>query len=150
MNKRSLDRRSFCELAGLTLAVAALPGCGADPSPAVCGTGKVSVGPSSAIAMGAAIQVDRLGLDSLFVCRDAGGVYALDAQCTHLRCMLSLVSQAQGFSCGCHAATFDYNGQNPTGPAPTPLKHFAVCSDGMGGLVVDPDQEVEASVRFKG
>jgi cytochrome b6-f complex iron-sulfur subunit len=85
----------------------------------------------------------------MFVCRDDKGVYAMDAQCSHLGCTLSFVSQAVGFSCGCHNSGFDYNGQNPIPPATVPLKHLAVCQDADGNLLVDPDAVVDASVRYK-
>jgi len=149
MKKPELDRRAFCELAGLALVSVALPACGSAPPAMMCGAATVSVGPGSAIAVGTVKQVDRLGFDSIFVCRDALGVYAMSAACTHLRCTLGFVDQAKGFACACHTATFDYNGEQPTAPASVPLAHFAMCIDPMGNLLVDPDQAVAATLRYK-
>lgn len=151
MTKNPLNRRGFCQLTGVAAAAAALPACIENPGNLrTCADGKVVIGPASEIALGAPPkQLDRLGLDSVFILRDAGGVYAMNAQCTHLRCTLDFVSTDAGFACACHLATFNLNGEQPTGPPTMPLQHFAICSDGAGNLVVDPDQKVSSDERYK-
>jgi thiosulfate dehydrogenase (quinone) large subunit len=151
MKKPDLDRRAFCELAGLALVTVVVPACGQPPgnNPPMCGAGRVGAGPPSAVTLNNIVQIDRLGFDSIFVCRDASGVYAMSAACTHNKCTLEFKSAAQGFGCPCHTAIFDFNGEKQTSPAPSPLPHYAICLDTNGNLVVDPDQVVAASVRYK-
>ena len=79
--------------------------------------------------------------------RDAGGLYAMSAACTHAGCLLSAGGQtpAQGLSCPCHASRFDGNGNVTRGPASTPLQHYRVdvAADGaitiQGGMPVSPE-----------
>ncbi len=89
---------------------------------------------------------------SVFICRDAGGYYAVDAGCTHLGCDVALANASdlkKGFACPCHGATYDANGLNPTSPAPAPLTHYQLCAEPSGALVVDFTQPVDAKVRLK-
>src|SRR4051794_15934788 len=137
MSKVDLDRRALCQAACAAAAVGVLPACGGDPNASLkCGTGKVKVDNVAGIAVGQLKPIERLGYDTLFICRDADGLYALNAQCTHFKCTLVFMGQTTGFKCDCHTATFDFNGQNPTMPATMPLEHYAMCSDGAGGVVV--------------
>jgi nitrite reductase/ring-hydroxylating ferredoxin subunit len=110
-----------------------------------CAPMPLDAGPESAIAMGTAKHLtDNFNYD-LFVCRDAGGLYALDASCTHSGCTVQ--KQATRFYCPCHGAHFDLNGQNPAAPAYSPLKHYALCVDGSGNIKVDYNTNVPASTR---
>lgn len=86
---------------------------------------------------------------NVFVCHDKDGLYVVDAGCTHLGCDVSFVDAASGFSCMCHGATYDFNGQNPTSPAPSPLPHYLVCAQPSGTLTVDVDMIVDPKVRLK-
>ncbi len=150
MNKLELDRRAFCELAGLALVTMALPACGPDGAGApMCGAGSVSAGPASAIAVGMVKQIDRVAFDTLFVCRDSAGLYAISGACTHMRCSVKFVSQAKGFDCSCHNSSFDFNGENPNPPATTALPHLMMCIDASGNLIVDPEQTVAANIRYQ-
>jgi nitrite reductase/ring-hydroxylating ferredoxin subunit len=54
-----------------------------------------------------------------FVVRDAGGLYALTAICTHAGCTVTARSST-GFTCPCHGATFDENGNATGGPVSRP------------------------------
>lgn len=84
------------------------------------------------------------------MCHDAKGFYAVSGNCTHANCVLLFddVTNPGGFACPCHMSTFDYNGQNPTGPAMVtgPLKHFKVTLVGTQ-LYVDTAINVDPSVR---
>ena len=90
---------------------------------------------------------------NVFVCHDADGYYAVDAGCTHLGCDVALKAGGdlkQWFACPCHGATYDANGQNPTTPAPLPLKHYALCVQPSGTLLVDVTEAgVDPKVRLK-
>jgi nitrite reductase/ring-hydroxylating ferredoxin subunit len=140
------SRRRFCQAGGgLLLASAVLPatGCG--------GTSGMMVfaGTTDQLPVGMVIFVTTPGYN-INVCRDANGFYALDGNCTHAHCVLLFgdVSNPSGFACPCHTSTFDYNGQNPTGPAAAtgPLKHYRVILDGTK-IYVDPSTPVDITVR---
>ncbi len=55
----------------------------------------------------------------------------------------------QGFMCPLHFATYDFNGDHPTAPAPLPLAHYLVCTTVGGEVVVDTQQEVASTIRFR-
>ena len=115
----------------------------------------VGVGNASDVPVDGAMNVPTnqasLGT-SIFICHDSNGFYAVDAGCTHLGCDVGLKNATdlkQGFACPCHGATYDADGLNPTAPAPSPLKHYLVCGEPSGALVVDLGMEVDAKTRFK-
>ena len=120
----------------------------------MCGTEGIGVGNASDVAMNDAKQVPTsVGLgDSLLIGHDSDGYYAMDGGCTHLGCDVMMKAPGdlkQGFYCMCHGATYDANGQNPTTPAPLPLKHYLLCTEPSGALVVDTTVEVDPKVRLK-
>ncbi len=149
------DRRRICQ-AGLALgASCALPACGSSAKTTeMCGATAVGIGNTADVALNDVKQVPTsvaLG-DSLLLCHDAGGYYAMDAGCTHLGCDVMPAAPGdlkQGFRCMCHGATYDANGQHPTAPAPSPLKHYLVCSEPSGALIVDTAVEVDPTVRMR-
>jgi len=81
-----------------------------------------------------------------FVVRDAGGLYALTAVCTHQGC--TCTASGNGFYCPCHGATFDLSGNVTLGPARLPLKHYALCITGNGTVAIDTKTTVAASTRY--
>ena len=50
--------------------------------------------------------------------------------------------QSSEFYCPCHGATFALDGSQPTSPAHTALKHYAMCVDASGNVTVDPTTSV--------
>ena len=116
----------------------------AQNSGGTCPSGTVSAGLASAIASGTATLVKASG-SNFFICRDANGLYALSAYCTHAGATLQ--KQSSEFYCSRHGATFDLNGQHPTSPAYSPLEHYAVCVDGSGNVMVDVNSVVSATTR---
>jgi Rieske Fe-S protein len=84
---------------------------------------------------------------AVFVCRDGGGLYAMDANCTHHGCFVNFNTATVSFQCPCHQATFDFNGGSPTPPAPTPMPHYAMCISAKGTVIVDLGTVVDASTR---
>lgn len=150
------DRRLICK-ASLALGVATvLPACGnGSTMMATCSSGAIGVGNAADIPVNTAVNVPtgaaKVGM-SIFICHDSDGFYAVDAGCTHLGCDVAARNASdlkQGFACPCHGATYDANGLMPTSPAPSPLTHYQVCGEPSGSLVVDLNQTVEATVRFK-
>jgi cytochrome b6-f complex iron-sulfur subunit len=81
-----------------------------------------------------------------FIKHDERGLYALNATCTHLGC---LVKQAQaGFECPCHGSQFAANGDVTNGPAALPLNYAALTIGSEGKVILDLSQMVAASFRL--
>jgi cytochrome b6-f complex iron-sulfur subunit len=142
----TLNRRKLLSLAGTTaglmLVGAAIPSCG-NPTGSPP-TGPVGAGNVAALSVGS-----LLVMSNLVVARDAGGVYAMSAVCTHAGCLLDDSSDtiARGLSCPCHGSTFAGDGTVTQGPAGRPLQHYAVTIAADGSLTVDGSQPVSADTR---
>jgi cytochrome b6-f complex iron-sulfur subunit len=76
--------------------------------------------PLSEIPVGGAKTVRHKGKPYIVV-RQAAKVYAVNAICTHLGCIVYWDPSIKQLACPCHTAFFDLNGNIITGPAPTPL-----------------------------
>jgi len=85
--------------------------------------------------------------ENVFVFRDAEGVYAMSAVCTHLGC--TVARSPEGFACPCHGSRFGATGEVLGGPAPRPLPQLEVTRAADGQLVVLADNEVPAGTRFR-
>src|SRR5262249_47399953 len=81
-----------------------------------------------------------------FVVRDAGGLYALTAKCTHegVICVVS----GGGFVCNRHGAEFTFDGAVTMGPAIFPLVHYGMCTLAGGHVGVQTTMTVAASTRL--
>jgi cytochrome b6-f complex iron-sulfur subunit len=138
-------RREFLVVLGATTAcgaVAVLPGCGDPPGP-------VAAGNVSDLEVGDVKAVDGSGV---IVARDAAGVYAMTAICTHLGCDMSDNGGGHqvadtGIRCGCHGSRFDLQGNVTGGPATQPLKHWQVDIADDGAITVQVGEEVAADAR---
>lgn len=83
-----------------------------------------------------------------YVGRDAQGLYALDAVCTHLGCLVEK-SNKRGFVCPCHESRFDAAGRVVAGPATQPLRPLHLRYDGEQGLLfVDRSETVAPAARL--
>ncbi|MCA9935573.1 MAG: Rieske 2Fe-2S domain-containing protein [Anaerolineales bacterium] len=81
-----------------------------------------------------------------WIVRDAGGVYAVTAVCTHLGCLVN--EDEAGFACPCHGSRFRLDGGVTHGPAVRPLAHLAVSRTAEGLLRVDMTQQVAVTERL--
>jgi cytochrome b6-f complex iron-sulfur subunit len=108
--------------------------------------GPVSAGNVSQTTVG---QLSAVSGEAVFLGRDANGLYAVSAACTHAGCMLSAthVGGAEELSCPCHGSLFDANGAVLRGPAGTPLPHFQVDVAPDGSITIQGAQEVSAEMR---
>ena len=73
----------------------------------------------------------------VWLVRDAGGVYALIAVCTHLGCTPNWLQEEQKFKCPCHGSGYYKSGINFEGPTPRPLERAAISLADDGQIVVD-------------
>jgi cytochrome b6-f complex iron-sulfur subunit len=76
-------------------------------------------------------------LHRVWIIREAEGIYALYAKCTHLGCTPRWLSAESKFKCPCHGSGFYMSGVNFEGPAPRPLERVRVSQADDGQLVVD-------------
>ncbi len=84
----------------------------------------------------------------VYIGHDRGGLYALDAVCPHLGCLVRQ-NEDGGFMCPCHDSLFDGEGRALGGPATRPLQHLHLWFDQeQGQLVVDRSEAVEPAVRL--
>ena len=70
-----------------------------------------------------------------------GKVRCMTAICTHLGCTINAVEI--GFKCPCHGSTYDLDGRNTGGPAPSPLVYYRIYKGASGELLVDKSQVVQ-------
>jgi cytochrome b6-f complex iron-sulfur subunit len=145
-----VPRRSFLSLAalgsffsavGLAMAGALrLPGPAVLPGP----VRRFKIGHPDEFAVGSETRFEEA---NFLVFRDAEGVYAISAVCTHLGC--SVARSATGFACPCHGSRFAINGDVTRGPAPRALPWLEVGRAADGQLVVYADNEVSIGTRFR-
>ena len=98
---------------------------------------------------------DQFGVDTVtyladrrvFVFRDAAGLYAISAICTHLGCIVHQ-TEAGGFACPCHGSQFSSQGKVTGGPAPRPLEWLELSLAPTGDLVIDTGRQVPPGTRF--
>ncbi len=83
---------------------------------------------------------------NFFVVRDAMGLYAMSASCTHAGATIEV--QSPGFYCPRHGATFDIDGNATGGPAFTALPHYSMCIMSNGHVGVDTSKKVAQSTRL--
>jgi cytochrome b6-f complex iron-sulfur subunit len=84
----------------------------------------------------------------LYIGHDDNGLFALDAVCPHLGCLVEPLEDG-GFMCPCHDSLFDEEGRALSGPATQPLQHLYLWFDEeQGQLMVDRSEPVEPEVRL--
>ena len=82
----------------------------------------------------------------MFVARDAGGLYALSANCTHRG--TAVVDRGSYFYCPSHGAEFNLNGGIISGPVSQPLPHYAMCVLPTGDVAVDKSKSANPGDRL--
>lgn len=113
------------------------------PSGPACGARARSVGPVSRFAVGSATLISS---GPFHVVRDARGVYAVTAVCTHAGC--TVAAGGPGFACPCHGSGFTIEGELSNGPASSPLVNYLVCVNPDGTLGVDTTMTVPQGTRL--
>jgi nitrite reductase/ring-hydroxylating ferredoxin subunit len=152
----TISRREVC--AGIAAAVVA--GCGgsstesADAPPdtgsgsgsgsgGACATAATDVGAPAMFAMNQPVYFSS---GNFFVVRDANGLYALTARCTHQG--VTCVAETADFFCPAHGSMFDFDGNVTHGPASVPLQHYAMCLLANGHVGVDTAMKVTQATRL--
>jgi Rieske Fe-S protein len=99
----------------------------------------------SAYALGTTTSVAE---GRAFIRHDRRGLYAVNATCTHLGCLVRPLPFQTGFECPCHDSHYLTNGAVVQGPATEPLKHAALSIDSARHVVLDLNRIVDAEVRL--
>jgi nitrite reductase/ring-hydroxylating ferredoxin subunit len=81
-----------------------------------------------------------------FIGHDAHGLYAINATCTHLGCLVK--QSTAGFDCPCHGSRYTPSGSVTNGPATQPLNYSALSLDSSGKVVLDLSQIVAGDARL--
>lgn len=92
---------------------------------------------------GACVLVEDV---QVWLCRDDGGFYAIDAHCPHLGCLVRLIEG--GFICPCHKSRFDSTGERTSGSAQRGLRCLYIDLNASGHLVIRRDLTVDARDRL--
>ena len=143
-----LTRRRFLRVVGAGGAGVAVVACGDSPdlSPEV---GRWTVGSPDEYDEGDLRYFDD---GPILVGRDAGGIYAMSAICTHRACEIGddadeILPELDEIECNCHHSTYTKNGERTGGPARKALQHYLVTlEDGI--LVADTGVEAAAGDRL--
>jgi len=86
----------------------------------------------------------------VFIVRDAEGLRAVSAVCTHLGCTVNWVADKGQYECPCHGSVFDAKtGDVSGGPAPRGLDFVSLALLEDGSLQVDPTVPVTRSQVLK-
>lgn len=145
-----VSRRSFLSLASLgsffAATLTAVAGMLRLPRPAVLPgpVRRFKVGHPEQLAVGSEVMFEK---ENFYVFRDAQGVYAISAVCTHLGC--TVARSTKGFMCPCHGSVFGAAGAVEAGPAPRALPWLEVGRAADGQLIVFADNEVPAGTRYR-
>jgi nitrite reductase/ring-hydroxylating ferredoxin subunit len=140
---RCPSRRAILKLGATGAALAVLPAaCGAPAVP----SGPIPAGNLATTPVGTLLV---LSVDGVVLGRDAGGLYALSAICTHAGCIVVVESQsgAADLFCPCHGSKFSSDGAVTMGPARDPLPHFEVDLAPDGSITIQPAIPVDAAAR---
>lgn len=73
----------------------------------------------------------------VWIVREADGIYAIFAKCTHLGCTPKWLRTEGKYKCPCHGSGFTMQGVNFEGPAPRPLERLKIALAADGQIVVD-------------
>jgi Rieske Fe-S protein len=141
-----VSRRLFLKVIVATGAASAWGGCGGGNGAGAEAFGDASAGNSADLPVG---SIRAVANAPAFIGRDQDGLYAMTSTCTHAGCdMIASGSiTAQGIDCHCHGSVFDKNGNVISGPANSPLEHFAVSVDPSGAMTVHGGTQVPQSSR---
>lgn len=82
-----------------------------------------------------------------YILRDAKGLYAISAICTHLGCTVN--KAGENYECPCHGSKFNSTGYVLKGPATAPLDRVELTLSDDGKVVIDTSKKVAAEVRLR-
>ena len=145
----ALSRREFLADVGIGAAVLALGSLGAavlrflQPVVTTPPPGPVAIGAAKDYPVGSYTYAENA---RAYVARDAAGLYAVIAVCTHLGCTPRV--EADQLVCPCHGSRFMRDGTLVNGPAARPLDRAWIGVGADGQLIVDRGRIVGPDFRL--
>jgi nitrite reductase/ring-hydroxylating ferredoxin subunit len=125
-------RRALAVIGSSVAGMVLLEGCGAGATPVPRGWVQADVDPTTLevdrpvpVRFAGSVDGASLAGSAWLVLREAGELVAFDPRCPHARCAYELTDEGT-FSCLCHDAFFDLDGNVLSGPPPRPLDEFRV------------------------
>jgi cytochrome b6-f complex iron-sulfur subunit len=135
----TMKRRDFINWVGLGLIASSLPvaiaACSSQ-TPSATGDWQ-TVGTSAELdKTGQLLAKDSPAGPVLVVGTSKGAsLTAVNPTCTHAGCTVAWKADAKKFACPCHGSEYGIDGKVQKGPAPNPLKTYAVKIEGNSVLV---------------
>lgn len=125
------------------VAAGALAGCGGTEMPMGMGCGDTASKQAMTVpaATVMSLQVGKAVLvpnSSLFLAKDAQGLFVVDGICTHAGCPTAYVPATNTYDCGCHGSQFALDGTVKRSPAAKALSHISACKKDDGSIVIEP------------
>jgi Rieske Fe-S protein len=125
-------RRALAVIGSSIAGMVLLEGCGPGATPVPRGWVQVDVDPSTLelnkpvpVRFAGSVGGASLEGSAWLVLREADELVAFDPRCPHARCAYEMTDEST-FSCLCHDAFFDLDGNVLSGPPPRPLDEFRV------------------------
>jgi len=139
-------RRALAVIGSSVAGMVLLEGCGPGATPPPRGWVQVDVDPATlqldtpvSVRFAGSVEGTSLEGSAWLVLREAGELVAFDPRCPHAHCAYELTDE-KTFSCLCHDAFFDLDGNVLSGPPPRPLDEFRVrVMDGRVELYMPAD-----------
>jgi Rieske Fe-S protein len=151
MKNETIDRRRFLALMAQGSVAAAVTAAGAQAlrflsyQPPTSASDILPIGQPDSFPRGSLVYVAEA---RVYVGHDGGGLYVMDAVCTHLGCLVEPGAE-EGFICPCHDSRYDAQGRPESGPATKSLRYLHVWLDQDGEqLLVDRAKQVDPTVRL--
>lgn len=114
-------------------------------STVACTTTMIDVGAASSFALNTPVYVSAA---KCFIVRDAGGLYAVSAKCTHEGAIMNV--SGSDYRCPRHGALFKFDGTIVSGPVSQALVHYAMCDAAGGHVAVETSMTVSKTQRLVG
>ena len=113
------------------------------PTGVACTTTMIDVGAASTFALNTPVYNSSA---KCFIVRDAGGLFAVSARCTHAGVIVGV--SGSRYLCPAHGAQFQFSGAIISGPVSSPLPHYAMCNTTNGHVAVEISMTVSSSQRL--
>jgi cytochrome b6-f complex iron-sulfur subunit len=147
-----LDRRRFCQIAGVSACTIATGGAGAlavdylKPRALFEPPTRFTLGAVTGFASGSVFTSEA---NRAYIMRFDDGFRAMSSVCTHLGCITRYLPDENVIGCPCHGSRFALDGEVLAGPAPRPLPWFEMDVTSRGDIIVDTGVEVPLGTVFK-
>jgi len=134
MNRREMVQKFVVGGYVLLLVPSVLKSCTKDPAPDPAGGGPAGKEINLDLAMADNSTLNTAGaskvVQGIIIVNTGTSFIALSSVCTHEGCTVGYDSVSGTIKCPCHGSQFTTSGSIVNGPAPTPLKSYAINKTG--------------------